>query len=44
MDVSPPTPRSEAPDIPATGSHAPLPSSNHGNSVPHVEAHDSQPS
>ena len=24
MDVSPPTPRSETPNIPATGSHAPL--------------------
>ena len=44
MDVSQPTPRSEAPSIPASGSHAPLSSSNHDDSVPHVEAHDSQSS
>ena len=44
MDVSPPTPRSEALNIPATGSHAPLSSSNHDNSIPHVEARDSQSS
>ena len=44
MDVLPPTPRSEAPSIPASGSHASLSSSNHDNSVPHIEAHDSQSS
>ena len=46
MDVSPPTPnyKSEAPNIPATGSHAPLSSSNHDNFVSHVEARGSQSS
>ena len=34
MDVSPPTPRSEVPSIPASGSHASLSSSNHDNSIP----------
>ena len=44
MDASPPTPRSEAPNIPTTGLHAPLSSINHDNSILHVEAHDSQSS
>ena len=44
MDVSSHASRSEVPKVPATGTHAPLPSSTHDNSLPYMEAHDSQSS
>ena len=44
MDVSPPTPRSETPNISAIGSRAPLSSSDHDNSIPLMKARDSQSS